>query len=84
MNLTDHIARITKETPMAGRTSDELAEIERAEELELASLRRDGTLRSPLTMWAVATKAISEPEAWTGTSPSPTPTQPSTTGSAAS
>ena len=32
MNLTDHIARITKETPMA-----------------------------------VATKAISEPEAWTGT-----------------
>jgi hypothetical protein len=67
MNLTDHIARITKETPMAGWTSDELAEIERAEELELASLRRDGTLRRAVTMWVVATKAISEPEAWTGT-----------------
>ncbi len=34
-------------------TSDELTKIGRAEELELASLRRDGTLRKPVTMWVV-------------------------------
>lgn len=34
-------------------TSDELDRIGKAEELELASLRRDGTLRSPVTMWVV-------------------------------
>jgi hypothetical protein len=33
--------------------SDELAKIEAADELELSSLRRDGTLRSPVTMWVV-------------------------------
>jgi hypothetical protein len=32
---------------------DELSKIERAEELDLASMRRDGTLRSPVTMWVV-------------------------------
>jgi hypothetical protein len=53
VSLTDHIARITKETPMASWTSDELAEIELAEELELASLRRDGTLSGPVTMSVV-------------------------------
>jgi hypothetical protein len=34
-------------------TSDELAKIEQADELELASLRRDGTQRAPVTMWVV-------------------------------
>ena len=34
-------------------TSDELNKIGRAEELQLQSLRRDGTLRSPVTMWVV-------------------------------
>ena len=34
-------------------TSDELNKIGTAEELELASLRRDGTLRNPVTIWVV-------------------------------
>src|SRR5438445_13643089 len=34
-------------------TSDELSKIEAAEELDLASVRRDGTLRNPVTMWVV-------------------------------
>jgi hypothetical protein len=34
-------------------TSDELEKIEAAEELDLASVRRDGTLRKPVTMWVV-------------------------------
>ena len=34
-------------------TSDELARIEAADELELAALRRDGTLRKPVTIWVV-------------------------------
>lgn len=34
-------------------TSDELTRIARAEELEIASLRRDGTLRTPVTIWVV-------------------------------
>jgi hypothetical protein len=38
---------------MTGWTSDELAKIGTAEELEIASLRRDGTLRSPRTIWVV-------------------------------
>jgi hypothetical protein len=38
---------------MVAWTSDELARIGTAEELELASLRRDGTLRNPVTMWVV-------------------------------
>lgn len=38
---------------MAGWTSDELIKIGNAQELELASRRRDGTLRSPVTMWVV-------------------------------
>jgi hypothetical protein len=32
---------------MTARTSDELTRIEAAEELDLASLSRDGTLRNP-------------------------------------
>jgi hypothetical protein len=34
-------------------TSEELNKIGTAEELELASLRRDGTLRKPVTIWIV-------------------------------
>jgi hypothetical protein len=38
---------------MSAWTSDELSKIEAAEELDLASVRRDGTLRNPVTMWVV-------------------------------
>jgi hypothetical protein len=38
---------------MTGWTSDELAKIEAAEELEIASARRDGTLPNPRTIWVV-------------------------------
>ena len=34
-------------------TNDELDKIGAAEELQLASVRRDGTLRSPVTIWVV-------------------------------
>ena len=34
-------------------TSEELTKIGKAEELEIASLRRDGTLRNPVTIWVV-------------------------------
>ena len=34
-------------------TSDELTRIGTAEELEIASIRGDGTLRSPVTIWVV-------------------------------
>jgi hypothetical protein len=39
--------------PMSAWTSDELTRIEAADELELASLRGDGTLRRPVTIWVV-------------------------------
>jgi hypothetical protein len=38
---------------MATWTSEEIQEIGAAEELELASLRGDGTLRKPVTIWVV-------------------------------
>ena len=38
---------------MSAWTSDELDRIGEAEELEIASLRRDGTLRRPVTIWVV-------------------------------
>ncbi len=34
-------------------TSDELNKIGKAEELDIVSLRRDGTLRKPVTIWVV-------------------------------
>ena len=34
-------------------TSDQLDKVGRAEELQLASMRRDGTLGKPVTIWAV-------------------------------
>ena len=39
---------------MTAWTIDELTRIGAADELELASLRRDGTLRKPVTIWVVA------------------------------
>jgi len=38
---------------MTGWTSDEVTRIGTADELELASVRRDGTLRKPRTIWVV-------------------------------
>jgi hypothetical protein len=38
---------------MNGWTSEELTKIETAEELRIRSLRRDGTLRKPTTIWVV-------------------------------
>ncbi len=38
---------------MSKWTSDELNKIGGADELEIASLRRDGTLRKPVTIWVV-------------------------------
>ena len=38
---------------MTAWTSNELDKIGTAEELEIASLRRDGTLRKPATIWVV-------------------------------
>ncbi|HET9109340.1 MAG TPA: DUF2255 family protein [Ktedonobacterales bacterium] len=37
----------------AAWTSDELSKIAAADELEIASLRPDGTLRNPVTIWVV-------------------------------
>ncbi len=39
---------------MSAWTADELTAIGDAEELELRSRRRDGTLRDPVTIWVVA------------------------------
>ncbi|MCP2329227.1 hypothetical protein HDA40_007734 [Hamadaea flava] len=38
---------------MSGWTAEELDRIDHTDELELASQRRDGTLRDPVTMWVV-------------------------------
>jgi hypothetical protein len=38
---------------MPAWTNEELTRIEAADELEIASLRRDGTLRDPVTIWVV-------------------------------
>jgi len=42
-----------KEKPFTTWTIDELDKIGRAEELQIASLRNDGTLRKPVTIWVV-------------------------------
>jgi hypothetical protein len=44
---------MTGDAPMTAWTSDELTKIGTAEELQIASLRRDGTLRGPVTIWVV-------------------------------
>src|SRR2546426_12565468 len=41
------------EAPMTEWTNEELTKIEAADELEIASLRRAGTRRSPPTVWVV-------------------------------
>ncbi len=38
---------------MTAWMSDELNKIEQAEELQIATVRRDGTLRKPVTIWVV-------------------------------
>ena len=38
---------------MTGWTSDELKKIGSADELKISSLRRDGTLRNPVTIWVI-------------------------------
>ena len=38
---------------MTAWTSDELTTIGAADELQIASVRRDGTLRNPVTIWVV-------------------------------
>jgi len=38
---------------MTAWTTDELSKIDAADELEIASLRSDGTLRAPTTIWVV-------------------------------
>jgi hypothetical protein len=38
---------------MTAWTSDELSKIGAAEELQIAPVRRDGTLRNPVTIWVV-------------------------------
>ena len=38
---------------MTGWAKDELTKIASVEELRIASVRRDGTLRSPVTIWVV-------------------------------
>jgi len=38
---------------MSDWTSEELEKIAAADELQLASVRRDGTLRRPVTIWVV-------------------------------
>jgi hypothetical protein len=38
---------------MSTWTNDELSKLGSVEELDLASVRRDGTLRNPVTMWVV-------------------------------
>src|SRR5512139_1212422 len=42
-----------RDAPMTTWTSEELNKIGTAEELKIASFRRDGTLRKPVTIWVV-------------------------------
>ena len=38
---------------MTAWSSDELSSVGGADELDIASVRRDGTLRNPVTIWVV-------------------------------
>jgi hypothetical protein len=38
---------------MTAWTSDELSSVGKADELDMASVKRDGTLRNPVTIWVV-------------------------------
>jgi hypothetical protein len=51
---TDHIiSHHEGGAPMTTWKSDDLTRIGTADQLQLASLRRDGTLRNPVTIWVV-------------------------------
>jgi hypothetical protein len=43
----------TRGVQMPTWTIEELKKVEAADELEIASIRRDGTLRDPVTIWVV-------------------------------
>jgi hypothetical protein len=49
----DQTKKNTRLDNMTTWTSDELNKIGRAEEIQVASLRRDGRLRNPVTIWVV-------------------------------
>ncbi len=46
-------AELKEGVQMTAWTSDELNKIAAAEELQIVSVRRDGTLRNPVTIWVV-------------------------------
>src|SRR5215218_9994820 len=48
-----HCAAQNGETQMSSWPQDELDKIARADELEIASLRRDGTVTKAVTIWVV-------------------------------
>ena len=54
---------------MTAWTNDELDKIAAAEELEIASLRRDGTLRKAVTIWVSVMETISTSARRTGAPP---------------
>lgn len=43
----------TRKVPTTGWTTGELSKVAAAEELEIASVTRDGALRDPVTIWVV-------------------------------
>jgi hypothetical protein len=51
---------------MTAWTSDEFNKIGAAEELRIASLRRDGTLRNPVTIWVVCVGDDLHVRSWRG------------------
>jgi hypothetical protein len=53
MKPTAQDAQSKGDTPMTTWTNDELTRIGAAEELQIASLRRDGTLTNLVTIWVV-------------------------------
>jgi hypothetical protein len=53
LNATAADACVEGAVPMTEWTTEELTKIGNAEELQLASIRRDDTLRKPVTVWVV-------------------------------
>src|SRR5262245_44563023 len=51
--IAEQILHHKGSTSMTSWTNDELTKIGTAEELKIASLRRDGTLRKPVIIWVV-------------------------------
>ncbi len=54
---------------MTAWTSDELTKIAASDELQLASVRRDGTLRRPVTIWVVRHGDDLYVRSWRGRNP---------------